>query len=75
MVKVSVELIARCTAQRRRREEKDEAFLRRLTHVNLSDKKLDRIEGLERCINLVCLYLYENRISRLENLDFALNLT
>jgi len=49
--------------------------LKRLTHVNLSDKKLDRIEGLEECINLVCLYLYENKISRIERLDFALNLT
>lgn len=74
-MKVTVEVIARCTTQRRRRDEKDEAFLRRLTHVNLSDKKLDRIDGLERCQNLVCLYLYENRISKIENLDFALNLT
>jgi protein phosphatase 1 regulatory subunit 42 len=61
--------------QRRRKEEPDEKFLARLTHINLSDKKLDRIENLDLCSGLGCLYLYDNKISKIENLSFALNLT
>jgi protein phosphatase 1 regulatory subunit 42 len=61
--------------QRRRKEEPDEKFLGRLTHINLSDKKLDRIENLDLCNALACLYLYDNKISKIENLSFALNLT
>jgi len=68
-------MISRCTAQRRRKDETDEKFLRRLSHVNLSDKKLDKIQDLDGCSSLVCLYLYENRITVIENLHFAVNLT
>ena len=42
------------------KEEEDKNFLKRLTHVNLSDKKIDVIEGLEGCLNLQCLYLTDN---------------
>ncbi|KAJ1475081.1 hypothetical protein T484DRAFT_1910334 [Baffinella frigidus] len=72
---IGLDMITRGTTQRRRREETDEHFLKRLTHVNLSDRKIAHIEGLEGCANLTALYLHENRISRIECLDFAINLT
>jgi protein phosphatase 1 regulatory subunit 42 len=73
-VRITVDVISRATTQRRRKEEEDKNFLRRLTHVNLTDKKIDAIQGLELCSNLQCLYLTDNRIQRIENLFFE-NLT
>jgi protein phosphatase 1 regulatory subunit 42 len=75
MVRISLDVITRATMQRRRREEEDKNFLKRLTHVNLSDKKVEVIEGLEGCVNLQCLYLTDNKITRIESLHFAQNLT
>ena len=72
--KISLQMISRATTQRRRREEEDKHFLRRLTHINLTDKKIERIEGLEGCVGLQCLYLTDNRIRLIENLAFE-NLT
>ena len=72
--KISLQMISRATTQRRRREEEDNHFLRRLTHINLTDKKIERIEGLEGCVGLQCLYLTDNRIRLIENLAFE-NLT
>mmetsp|Transcript_7080 Transcript_7080/g.11147 ORF Transcript_7080/g.11147 Transcript_7080/m.11147 type:complete len:408 (-) Transcript_7080:218-1441(-) len=43
-------------------------------HV-LHSEATTQIEGLEGCMNLACLYLYENKIREIVNLDFALNLT
>ena len=60
-MRISLDLISRATTHRRRKEEEDKNFLKRLTHVNLSDKKIDVIEGLEGCVNLQCLYLTDNR--------------
>lgn len=67
--------LTRFDLQRRRKDEPDDKFLKRLSHVNLSDKKLELIENLEGCVGLTCLYLYENRISQIENLNFGVNIT
>jgi protein phosphatase 1 regulatory subunit 42 len=74
-VRVTIDVITRGTTQRRRKEEEDKSFLKRLTHINLTDKKIEQIEGLEGCVNLQCLYLTDNRIRIVENLDFAAHLT
>jgi len=74
-VKITLDVVSRATTQRRRKDEDDDKFLKRLTHINLSDKKIEAIEGLDECINLGCLYLTENNIRVIQNLDFAQSLT
>ncbi|MEE6463827.1 hypothetical protein FKM82_006065 [Ascaphus truei] len=76
MVRLTVDLIAKNSNQLRNR--KDESLsqqLKRITHLNFSNKNIDDIEDLSLCRNLTVLYLYDNRINQIRNLGFASNLT
>ena len=75
MVRISTDLIVKGTTLRRKKDEDDDSLIKRITHVNLSSKKISVIENLECCPNLQCLYLYENRIQIIQNLNFACQLT
>ncbi|XP_040518675.1 protein phosphatase 1 regulatory subunit 42 isoform X2 [Gallus gallus] len=75
MVRLTTDLIARCLGHRNRREEDLGQHLRKITHLNLSDKNLDAIGDISLCRNLRVLYLYDNQISQIQNLGFASHLT
>lgn len=57
------------TKKRQGKNESDEDFLCSLTHLNLKNRGITEIEGLEACPRLQVLYLYDNMISRIANLD------
>ncbi|NWH77094.1 PPR42 phosphatase, partial [Piaya cayana] len=75
MVRLTVDLIAKILSHKNRNQEDFEQYLRKITHLNLSDKNIDAIGDLSLCKNLRVLYLYDNRISHIQNLDFASNIT
>ncbi|OXB55152.1 hypothetical protein ASZ78_001383 [Callipepla squamata] len=75
MARLTPELLARCLGHRDRTEEDLGQQLRKMTHLNLSDKNLDAIGDISLCRNLRVLYLYDNQISRIQNLGFASHLT
>ncbi|NXP74746.1 PPR42 phosphatase, partial [Ramphastos sulfuratus] len=75
MVRLTTELIARGMAQRNRSQENLGQRLRKITHLNFSDKSIDVIGDFSLCKNLRVLYLYDNQIRQIQNLDFALNVT
>jgi len=50
-------------------------FLKKLTHLNLNDKRLDSMEGLSVCKSLKNLYLYNNSITKIDNIRGFKNLT
>ncbi|NWS74331.1 PPR42 phosphatase, partial [Crotophaga sulcirostris] len=75
MVRLTVDLIAKSIGHKNRNEEDFEQYLRKITHLNLSDKNIDTIGDLSLCKNLRVLYLYDNQISQIQNLDFASNIT
>lgn len=69
-------LLSSVTKNRKRLEgEGDEQYLGKITHVNLSNKGLTTMKGLELCKKLQTLYLYENSIQSLTPLTFAKGLT
>jgi protein phosphatase 1 regulatory subunit 42 len=49
--------------------------LKKLTHLNLEERNIQKIENLEVCEHLRVLYLFDNWIPRIENLNFAKDLT
>eukprot|EP00730_Choanoeca_flexa_P019028 TRINITY_DN9280_c0_g1_i6.p1 TRINITY_DN9280_c0_g1~~TRINITY_DN9280_c0_g1_i6.p1 ORF type:complete len:357 (+),score=29.78 TRINITY_DN9280_c0_g1_i6:143-1213(+) len=67
-------LACKKTCPRRTGETMDQ-YLTRLTHVNLSRRRLTSMAGLQRCRNLVALYLYDNSFSRISSINACLNLT
>uniref|UniRef100_A0A8C5WBK8 Protein phosphatase 1 regulatory subunit 42 n=1 Tax=Leptobrachium leishanense TaxID=445787 RepID=A0A8C5WBK8_9ANUR len=76
MVRLTVDLIVRSSNHLRNRKEETVAqYLRRLTHLNFSNKNIDFIDDLSACRNLTVLYLYDNQINLIRNLGFASNLT
>ncbi|XP_068788674.1 protein phosphatase 1 regulatory subunit 42 [Struthio camelus] len=75
MVRLTMHLIAKSISHKNPKEEYFAQYLRRITHLNLSDKNIDTIGDLSLCRNLRVLYLYDNQISHIQNLDFATNLT
>ncbi|XP_018409710.1 PREDICTED: protein phosphatase 1 regulatory subunit 42 [Nanorana parkeri] len=76
MVRLSVDLIARTSSHLRSRKDESVAqYLKRVTHLNFSNKNIDYVEDLSMCRNLTVLYLYDNNISQIGNLGFATNLT
>ncbi|XP_025932802.1 protein phosphatase 1 regulatory subunit 42 isoform X6 [Apteryx rowi] len=107
MVRLTMHLIAKSISHKNPKEYFAQ-YLRRITHLNLSDKNIDTIRKSEKakessgigykpseinkfglvkwlfqiiqgdlslCRNLRVLYLYDNQISQIQNLDFATNLT
>ncbi|XP_075350896.1 protein phosphatase 1 regulatory subunit 42 isoform X2 [Mycteria americana] len=75
MVRLTTDLIAKSVSHKNRSEEDFGQYLRKITHLNLSDKNIDAIGDLSLCKNLRVLYLYDNQISQIQNLDFASNIT
>ncbi|KFO91326.1 Protein phosphatase 1 regulatory subunit 42, partial [Buceros rhinoceros silvestris] len=76
MVRLTTDLIAKSiTARKNRGEEDSRQCLRKMTHLNLSNKNIDVIGELSLCRNLRVLYLYDNRIKQIQNLGFASNIT
>eukprot|EP01029_Cantina_marsupialis_P004811 TRINITY_DN15064_c0_g1_i1.p1 TRINITY_DN15064_c0_g1~~TRINITY_DN15064_c0_g1_i1.p1 ORF type:complete len:300 (-),score=40.16 TRINITY_DN15064_c0_g1_i1:14-913(-) len=71
MPKITDDLIAKNSSLQRGKGESQEHFLGRLTNVNLSDQKIQRIEALFSCLNIRVLYLTNNNIKHIENLRFA----
>ncbi|KAM5280874.1 LOW QUALITY PROTEIN: protein phosphatase 1 regulatory subunit 42 [Ctenodactylus gundi] len=75
MVRLTVDLIAKKSNLKLRKEETIAQCLKKVTHINFSDKNIDAIEDLSLCKSLTVLYLYDNRISQISNLNYATNLT
>ncbi|XP_074841849.1 protein phosphatase 1 regulatory subunit 42 [Carettochelys insculpta] len=75
MVRLTVDLVARSISHKNHKEESLAQYLRKMTHLNLSDKNIDTIDDLSLCRNLNVLYLYDNQIRQIRNLGFASNLT
>lgn len=69
--KINLDLILASTTLTRSSKEPHEAYLARVTHLHLQNKRIRKIEGLELCTNLKVLYLYDNQIDAIQNLDFA----
>uniref|UniRef100_A0A8C3J9C3 Protein phosphatase 1 regulatory subunit 42 n=1 Tax=Calidris pygmaea TaxID=425635 RepID=A0A8C3J9C3_9CHAR len=75
MVRLTLDLVAKSVGHKNRNEEDFGQYLRKITHLNLSDKNIDAIGDLSLCKNLRVLYLYDNQIRQIQNLDFASNIT
>ncbi|NXS94311.1 PPR42 phosphatase, partial [Jacana jacana] len=75
MVRLTVDLVAKSISHRSRSEEDFGQYLRKITHLNLSDKNIDAIGDFSLCKNLRVLYLYDNQIRQIQNLGFASNIT
>ncbi|XP_028659425.1 protein phosphatase 1 regulatory subunit 42 isoform X1 [Erpetoichthys calabaricus] len=76
MVRLNIELIARSSVHiKNRRDEPLAQYLKRITHLNFSNKNIVDIDDLSMCRNLTVLYLYDNQIKQICNLSFASNLT
>ncbi|XP_008072511.2 protein phosphatase 1 regulatory subunit 42 [Carlito syrichta] len=74
MVRLTLDLIAKNSNLKLRKETVSQC-LKKITHINFSDKNIDAIEDLSLCKNLSVLYLYDNHISQITNLNYATNLT
>ncbi|XP_050953690.1 protein phosphatase 1 regulatory subunit 42 isoform X2 [Labeo rohita] len=76
MVRLTVHLIAKSSNYSKTgRSESLQQYLKKLTHLNFSNKSIEDIDDLSICRNLTVLYLYDNQISQICNLGFASNLT
>jgi len=69
--RLNQEMILKATSLARGRSEGVEAFLGRVTHLHLQNKRILEMEGLDLCVNLKVLYLYDNRIEEIKNVEFA----
>ncbi|KAE8598933.1 hypothetical protein XENTR_v10016996 [Xenopus tropicalis] len=69
MVRLTVDLIMKnSNILRNRKDEPLAQHLRRITHLNFSNKNIDEVEDLTMCRNLTVLYLYDNHINQIKNL-------
>ncbi|XP_074056178.1 protein phosphatase 1 regulatory subunit 42 [Macrotis lagotis] len=75
MVRLTLDLVAKFSNQKNRREESITQYLKKITHLNFSNRNIDIIDDLSLCKNLSVFYLYDNNISQIDNLGFATNLT
>ncbi|XP_026057099.1 protein phosphatase 1 regulatory subunit 42-like isoform X2 [Carassius auratus] len=76
MVRLTVHLIAKSNSfSKACRSESLQQYLKKLTHLNFSNRSIEDIDDLSMCRNLTVLYLYDNQISQICNLGFASNLT
>ncbi|EQC37544.1 hypothetical protein, variant 1 [Saprolegnia diclina VS20] len=72
---ISIEMLVNASKTSVAKDESADHYLKRLTHLTLTNKKLHSIANLELCRHLKVLYLYGNRIKTIENLGFASQLT
>ncbi|XP_051826053.1 protein phosphatase 1 regulatory subunit 42 isoform X6 [Antechinus flavipes] len=75
MVRLTLDLVAKSVNQKNRKEENITQYLKKITHLNFSNRNIDIIDDLSLCKNLSVLYLYDNNIGQIDNLSFATNLT
>ncbi|XP_072007884.1 protein phosphatase 1 regulatory subunit 42 isoform X2 [Engystomops pustulosus] len=76
MVRLTLDLIARNNNHlRNRKDETITQYLKRITHVNFSNKHIDCLDDLSACRNLTVLYLYDNNIREIRSLGFLTSLT
>ncbi|XP_074642721.1 protein phosphatase 1 regulatory subunit 42-like isoform X2 [Tubulanus polymorphus] len=78
MVKVTIDLIARGTSgyTKKKREESVQHFIKRLTHLYLEGRGIDEVgDDIGLCRNLTVLYLYDNKLEAIPNLNQNSNLT
>lgn len=75
MVRLTLQLIAKNSALKLRKEETISQYLKKITHINFSDRNIDAVEDISLCKNLSVLYLYDNHITEITNLNYASNLT
>ncbi|XP_055968755.1 protein phosphatase 1 regulatory subunit 42 [Sorex fumeus] len=75
MVRLTLNLIAKNSNLKLRKEEATSQYLKKITHINFSGKNIDEIDNLSLCKSLNVLYLYDNNISQISNLNYATNLT
>ncbi|KAM9416649.1 protein phosphatase 1 regulatory subunit 42-like [Salvelinus alpinus] len=76
MVRLTMDLIAKSSYHlKNKRSYSLPMYLKKLTHLNFSNKNTVDIEDLSMCRNLIVLYLYDNKITQICNLGFASNLT
>ncbi|NP_001088790.1 protein phosphatase 1 regulatory subunit 42 [Xenopus laevis] len=69
MVRLTVDLVMKnSNVLRNRKDESLARHLRRITHLNFSNKNIDEVEDLTMCRNLTVLYLYDNNINQIKNL-------
>ena len=67
--KVNLDLVLASTSLTRSSKETSEVFLQRVTHLHMQNKNIKTIQGLDLCISLKVLYLYDNAIERIQNLE------
>ncbi|XP_073924681.1 protein phosphatase 1 regulatory subunit 42 [Castor canadensis] len=75
MVRLTLDLIAKSSNLKPRKEETIAQCLKKITHINFSERNIDAIDDLSLCKNLSVLYLYDNHISQVGNLNYSTNLT
>ncbi|UJR22234.1 hypothetical protein I4U23_025296 [Adineta vaga] len=77
MVKLTSDLIAKQTPghNKRRADESVEHYLARLTHLPFQDRNIDSIDSIPPCRLLTVIYLYDNTLTKIENLNFGENIT
>ncbi|XP_042566247.1 protein phosphatase 1 regulatory subunit 42 [Clupea harengus] len=76
MVRLTVDLIAKYSNRsKNKRHNSLPQYLKKVTHLNFSNKNIDDIDDLSMCRNLTVLYLYDNQITHISNLACASNLT
>ena len=69
--RITPDMVLRATSLTKSSKESTEQYLQRVTHLHLQGKCIKKIEGLDSCTNLKVLYLYDNQIEQIENLEFA----
>lgn len=72
MVKLTLDLIARGTSgyTKKKKDETMHHFLKRLTHLYLESKGIDEVgDDISMCQNLTVLYLYDNQLPSIPNLN------
>lgn len=69
--KITLDMVLASTSLTRSSKETSDAYLQRVTHLHLQNKKIRTIENLEIVTNLKVLYLYDNIIEKIENLSFS----
>ena len=69
--RITQDMVLRATSLTKSSKESTEQYLQRVTHLHLQGKRIRRIENLDSCTNLKVLYLYDNQIEEIANLEFA----
>ncbi|XP_062377319.1 protein phosphatase 1 regulatory subunit 42 [Sardina pilchardus] len=76
MVRLTVDLIAKYSSRSKNKKHHSiPQYLKKVTHLNFSDKNIEEIDDLSMCRNLTVLYLYDNQITHISNLSHSSNLT